>query len=132
MGCDIHLFVEAKNKDDKWVMVDNPTVNRNYDLFEKMAGVRGESYNALVQPRGLPDNVSEGTRLHRDYWGEDGHTESYLKQSEIEQLEKWIDKQEGFGFCSLGYMFGNGFSLSHDDFRDTGVKDVRLVFWFDN
>lgn len=132
MGCDIHMFVEAKNKSDKWVMVDKPEVNRNYGLFEKMAGVRGEDYNAIAQPRGLPDNASEGTMLHYVYWSEDAHTESYLKLSEIEQLMKWIDKQTGMGFCPLGFMFGNGFTLDDDDIRDTGVKDIRFVFWFDN
>lgn len=132
MGCDIHMFVEAQNSRGKWVLVDHPDVNRNYDLFEKMAGVRGDTFNAIAQPRGLPENVSDGTKMHYDYEGEDAHTESYLNLPEIKQLEKWIEKQDSFSFCPLGYMLGNGFGLDEDSIRKADIKDIRFVFWFDN
>lgn len=132
MGCDIHLFVETMRDDGGWTMVDHPEVNRKYALFEKMAGVRGATYNAMALPRGLPSNVSLGTKLHHLYWNGDAHTESWLNLDEIKQLEIWIEAQEGFGFYSFGYMFGNGFSLDNDSIGNTEVKDIRFVFWFDN
>lgn len=132
MGADIHLFVEVKDEDNNWVMVDKPDVNRNYGLFEKMAGVRGELYNAMVQPRGLPDDVSTGAKLHHLYWEADAHTESYLNLPEIKELEKWINKQEYLGSMPFKYMFGNGFDLDDDSAHNTGIKDIRFVFWFDN
>lgn len=132
MGCDIHLFVETASEDDTWTMVDHPDVNRNYDLFEKMAGVRGESYNAIVQPRGLPENVSKGTKLHYNYMRPDAHTESYLKMDEIHQVEKWMEKQPGYWFSPFGYMFGNGLGLDKECIGDNAISDIRLVFWFDN
>lgn len=130
MGCDIHLFVEVA-EDETWTMIDHPDVLRNYTLFEKMAGVRGNPYNALAQPRGLPDDVSRGTKLHYNYGRADAHTESYLSLDEIYQLEKWMGEALRFKY-PLGFSFGNGFGLDEDCIGDNRISDIRLVFWFDN
>ena len=61
MGCDIHCYVEYKNKAiDRWSPFGgaiNP--GRNYDIFAKLAGVR--NYNGVkpvAERRGMPDDAA--------------------------------------------------------------------------
>ena len=49
MGCDIHAHFEIK-VDGEWLHYSQANINRNYRLFEKMAGVRGENKNAISLP----------------------------------------------------------------------------------
>lgn len=128
MGCDIHTHVEIRVNDrwEHWSLFNTP---RHYQLFERMAGVRGLAHNAIVAPRGLPDDSTTPTKLHYDYWGEYAHSVSWLGRSELVELDKWIS--ENINPYSLhkyfGYLFGN-------DITDlpSGVDDVRVVFWFDS
>jgi hypothetical protein len=74
MGCDIHLSVEYRHKDEKKRWRDEAwdcamgvqTVSRNYSLFALLAQVRGEDRRGYM-PRGLPpwDVLSITTK-----WGE--------------------------------------------------------------
>jgi len=41
MSCSIHLHIEVK-VDGTWEHYGEPSINSNYQLFEKLAGVRGE------------------------------------------------------------------------------------------
>lgn len=70
MGCDIHAYVEHRERDADsktwWPFGGRINPGRNYDVFEKLAGVRGELSNAIVQPRGLPDDLS--WESSDDYW----------------------------------------------------------------
>ena len=56
MGCDIHCYIEHKDRD--WWSPFGGRINpgRNYYVFEALAGVRGS--NALFPPRGLPDDIA--------------------------------------------------------------------------
>lgn len=66
MGCDIHLFVEFKQKD--WNIWGNFgqqfRLDRDYNMFSKMADVR--SYDELVtpmfKPRGIPEDAAYNTK----------------------------------------------------------------------
>lgn len=139
MGCDIHVCVEIK-KDGKWLFYNQPSVNRHYQLFEKMAGVRGEKSEAIALPRGFPDDVSETTKLCCDEWAPEAHSASWLSSKEIAVLEKWYEELMGDHHCfnkQFGYLFGHGFAwfAEHPDEREgypKWLEDVRLVFWFDN
>jgi hypothetical protein len=63
MGCDIHAFIEYRNKDhdtNEWPwrsFSGEICLGRFYDIFGLMAGVRGER-PPLVQPRGMPEDAS--------------------------------------------------------------------------
>lgn len=134
MGCDIHTFVEVKHK-GKWLLYNHPDVGRNYDLFEKMAGVRGDVKNAISPPKGLPEDVSEATQLYYDYEEPDAHSESFLTLLEIGLLAKWYGEQGygNYGFDSeFGYLFGNGFTDMDELTNPPPIEDIRFVFWFDN
>jgi hypothetical protein len=143
MGCDIHAHVELKLADGRWHHWTAPHIDRNYNLFTKMAGVRafGDEIVPIDQPRGLPCNVSETTRLMRENYGSDGHSDSWLSLDELKVLEAWWNDHTKpyqaerfvhgrvFELAIMGnYLAGNGVT----DELPKGVQDVRIVFWFDN
>jgi hypothetical protein len=104
MGCDIHLYVEAK-RNGKWVNVDEYEIahpdttysyekikypyydGRNYDLFAILADVRnghgfagiktGEGFNPISEPKGLPVDISLEVLHKADEWEGDGHSHSW-------------------------------------------------------
>ena len=140
MGCDIHMHVEVKIN-DKWEHYDQPRIPRNYKLFERMAGVRGEVENAICPPRGLPTDISAMTKFCSDFWDSDGHSHSWLNAQEISELTEWGEENlEGrFGkwdmeFSWHSYLFGNSYAgfVEYPEERPKGLEDVRFVFWFDN
>ncbi len=104
MGCDIHLYVEefkTVNGKKQWVCIDNWELNpyygddeprynhrsfyhgRDYELFQSLAGVRGDEIEPASEIRGLPVDVSEAVKNESGEWGEDGHSHSWLTLSEI-------------------------------------------------
>ena len=88
MGCDIHCHAEVKIN-GKWEHYSTPQFERNYRIFEKMAGVRGDEENAISAPKGLPEDCSVVTMLDSRRWGADGHSHSWLSADEIRQLSEW-------------------------------------------
>lgn len=139
MGCDIHAHIEIKVRGE-WYYYNELNINRNYELFEKMAGVRGEIENAIDKPRGLPKDISFMTKLKSDLWDTDGHTHSWLSGKELAELEEWTEKKEFQERYNpiFDYLFGNSFSgwfkYPEDQKRERsfGIEDFRLIFWFDN
>ena len=122
MGCDIHLFSEKKksiNGEDKWVNADyweiNPYFetdkteqeldivsiydNRNYDLFNILAGVRGNG-PSISQARGLPNDVSSIVKKESDRWDDDGHSHSYFTLAELKEYYKNNSHTSYNGFLS--------------------------------
>lgn len=99
MGCDIHLYVERKVGEiweacDKWQLdnLENTTVDypdrfytgRNYELFAILAGVRNRyDVYPIVEPRGIPGDVSSNIAQEYESWGFDAHTPSWLTLAEF-------------------------------------------------
>jgi hypothetical protein len=91
MGCDIHFYVERK-VDDQWIQQFNPNQeekwkkywydSRSYFLFSLLAGVRGP-FDPFVEPKGLPQDMSEGLTEEWKGWKDDGHTPSHYTVSEL-------------------------------------------------
>lgn len=139
MGCDVHIHSEIK-VGGKWLHYDQPRAQRNYTLFEKMAGVRGKEENAMAAPRGLPDDATETTRFDSEHWNGDGHSHSWLNAEEIRKLGDWYREEfKGRDPDSIWpkwdqWLFGNCYSdfMRYPDDRPKGVEDVRFIFWFDN
>ncbi len=141
MGCDIHLHVEFK-AEGKWHHYDHPNIDRNYDLFAKMANVRNRhEVIPISDQRGLPEDIAFTTQFDAARWAGDAHSHSYLTISEIAILNKWgiknLFQRDGEGRLGgwrpqtdFGYFFGD----SHENCQcwPDGVEDVRFVFWFDN
>jgi hypothetical protein len=140
MGCDIHLVLERRRKDGKWVAIDTFTghesaldkgyawpaaTSRNYQRFAALAGVRGDGPAA----RGMPDDASETARfLAEEKWDSDGHTHSWLPLAEAADIFlRTHGPVEADSFAAkypCAYFFGID--------SDEGFDAYRLVFWFDN
>lgn len=148
MGCDIHLHIEVKIE-GIWHHYAAPSINRNYYLFEKMAGVRGDVNNAISPPKGFPNNATELTNIV--YQNEEcgSHSVSWLGIDEIMKLEDWlksISTKETDGYAKYDleydilrtYLGGDSFTGWKRDpevgspLSPAMVEDVRFIFWFDN
>ncbi|MGL4618801.1 MAG: hypothetical protein ACRCZS_07040 [Chroococcidiopsis sp.] len=131
MGCDIHCHAEVKI-DGVWNHYNEINIERNYDLFGYLAGVRGDK-NQAFPVRGLPNDASNLTRCESDWLDIDGHTHSWISIDEIAQVinqfHKGLEKS-----MKNSYLFGNKYEFFREyreDYPDF-VEDVRWVFWFDN
>lgn len=97
MGCDIHIFQEAKIN-DKWVLLNElhwENSRRNYAVFAKMANVRNhwdeeQRIEPISLPRGIPEDASDGYKFHCALMEGDGHSHSWLSIQEMGQVEEWI------------------------------------------
>ncbi len=115
MGCDIHLYVEARRETGVWESKDTWTrdedceeVRRiwdvdyddqhytgcNYALFAILANVRNEPVRdidevliPISEPRGLPSNTDLQIQRASDHWGEDGHSHSWLTLRELMEFD---------------------------------------------
>ncbi len=127
MGCDIHGCIEKKIG-DKWVMVDllvydDRASSRNYQVYAELASVRGESNN---KPKGIPEDVSEGTQYHIDYWGTDGHSHSW--HSLEDTLEIYKDKNDISDDVTIEETLYEFFN--HTNGLEKCLDECRFVFWF--
>ena len=114
MGCDIHLYIEYKNKKvafdgykDNWHSFgqrNNP--GRNYAMFALMANVRNHYSDGklpvLVEPRGIPDDAeyysSGDDRIYiseEKYDGEHSVTMERAKSWVESGSSKFINNQKG-------------------------------------
>ncbi len=127
MGCDIHIATEKK-VGDRWVMVTRLDyrqigVARNYERFTALAGVRGEG----PEPRGLPDDISDGVKLYRDEWSGDGHSDSWHTIKDAAQLFLETEYAKITDYMSA-YPEGYYFDIELEIYPG----EYRVVFWFDN
>ena len=133
MGCDIHAHIEIK-VGGIWLYYSQPRIHRSYDLFGRMAGVRGDE-TPIALPRGLPDDISTTTKLHYKRWGIDAHSMSWLSSKEFQELiptlKAHTDDDMGWEYVDFGYLFGGGWTLDYPRDRPEFLQDYRIVFWFD-
>ena len=157
MGCDIHCYIEYKNKDrDSWGHFGgriNP--GRHYRIFGRIAGVRASGEFTQVAPlRGFPADA-----------GPESSSDNHLYISEVEaeccctlaDAEKWVAQgtskwEDNKLFVSHPDWHSHTW-LSADEFekaiQDLGNEkyraalaamrsfeadglDARIVIWFDN
>jgi hypothetical protein len=141
MGCDIHLHAEVKIK-GQWHHYSAANIDRNYDLFGKLAGVRRD-FTPIAAPKGLPQDLSVVTAVELARWNTAAHTHSWLNAAEIRALKDW-GKTQSWWKCatnfrdwedeSVGYLFDNDWSgfVTHPHEYPPDLEDIRWVFWFDN
>jgi hypothetical protein len=136
MGCDIHCYAEIKYR-GKWRYAGEIEVDRDYELFTKMAGVRDcdKNIEPISMPKGRPRDIDELTNCVMNM-GNCDHSESYLTFQEIKILFKWIKKRNmPVGDTKLvSYFFCNApFAEFLDDAElPEGFEDIRIIFSFDN
>ena len=123
MGCDIHAHAE-RTFDERWDADlifhsgGELDIERWYELFGYLAGVRGEN-DPIVLPKGFPVRVSEETKESYDDWDSDAHTPTWITFKEMKKLPK---KFKGEPF----YKYMEALAKLH------GESNIRMVFWFDN
>lgn len=146
MGTSIHAHVEVMTRDGVWHHYNAPHVERDYQLFAKMSGVRAESVGDAsdlepVAPiRGVPEDMSVVTlAIYEEHYA---HSESYLTRQEIAKLSHWYltrnpsETPGGYHYLNgvFGYIKGGPLEAlggSSDDPKTWLFADVRIVFWFD-
>ncbi len=129
MGTDVSMHIEVKLH-GVWQHWSSPHVPRNYGLFARMAGVRGDA-EPITEPRGIPPDAATITVWDYNRWGEDAHTPSWLTSSEAVELVKYVEYTFHQIWCWLpGGIDFSGF-VEYPEDRAKGFEDFRLVFWFD-
>jgi hypothetical protein len=112
---------------------DPLALDRNYDLFALLAGVRNYHLaNPISFPRGLPSDVTSEVLRESDRMGSDGHSHSWLSLREVTEFnyDKVISDR-----CSDTHReaIGPEWFATIEALRNKfGIDNVRLVFWFDN
>lgn len=169
MGADIHMYVEKRMPSGNWVCVrdlneslhsealcvmyqDREASNlkfnafwdlrsRNYELFARLAGVRGDG----PEPRGIPDDVSEFVEHEYDGWDHDAHSASWYSADDFVRIYTGIDGEvdedtplnpyvarridTGAEMAVALFLRDKASIYVHDD---ESVDSYRFVFWFDN
>ena len=135
MGCDIHIALEKK-VDDKWVMVNRlhhstRATDRNYKRFSDLCGVRGDLDGSDPEPKGVPQDVSESTKLFIDEWKGDGHSHSWEPLERAFQIFLDTEYDKNYDEGDDEWLLESYFGL-HLHEETEGIKDYRIVFFFDN
>lgn len=132
MGCDIHIHAEIRIA-GTWHYYAPVDCDRNYELFEKIAGVRGDVSDAIAPPRGLPPDATFMTMRHFNRCPDDNHTPTWLSAEEIASVAAW-HKDRKYRTPWGGYLFGNTYEwfLRFRSDYPADIEDLRFVLWFDN
>lgn len=129
MGCDIHGNIEKK-VGDHWVMITplhygvHEAKKRAYRRFAALAGVRGDG----PAPLGFPPDATESTRLARESWGVDGHSDSFLPVEEA--ARRMLEADKSWPMYVADDYREKYPSSYYFDVEDDG--EYRFIFWFDN
>lgn len=128
---DIHAHIEFKDGSEWRHFGETDMLGRNYSIFSLLAGLRGP-YEAMIDPRGLPSDRSSGILTYTQYWGDDGHTHSYLTVKELKKLRKKLKKiaKKDDSFKQESKVYRKIFKTIIQVMESLG--EARLVFWFDN
>jgi len=112
--------------------------NRNYELFAKLAGVRGRG----PEPLGIPQDVSDLANAMINIWDSDGHSHSHLSLAEFTRrysttdaaiTDAAMDRLQGNqGLRDRQTYCAGGFDFTDYNENFDAERGVRIVFWFDN
>lgn len=168
MGCDIHIRCEVKrnnkwelntkeifpnpyyklslNGDFEWTeneFTDTPDDSRNYDWFSILADVRnGDMFSVISEPRGIPNDASDGWKEEAEQWKLDMHSHSYLTIEDFDNFD-WNQTTIKYGVISLkdyetlrnttnspkqwcGYVSGDNNITVDSDIADTVLENPEV------
>lgn len=159
MGCDIHVFCEAKRfygDENIWYCVDhfkknkyfNPIEpdgerewevvvifdNRDYGLFSLLTDVRNYYENEPIDtPRGLPNDVSKEVKDESDYCGSDGHSHSYFTLKELMDYRREHATMKYSGMLSDKQIEDLRNGIKPNSWcQSTNMEGYKYVRWEDN
>lgn len=119
MGCDIHVSIEVNIYEVWFMQVNNIRIDRNYRIFSLLADCGRGDCRPIADNRGLPKDVSYGTKCFFEREENDAHSMSWITFAEL--LEQ-SGEFEGEFFFGVMRLLANKY----------GNDKVRMVFWFDN
>lgn len=162
MGCDIHMYPEYRKVGrDHWQSLArrmNP--GRDYDLFNKIAGLRGDG-EPVLPVRGMPANPSMMTKWENELFisDEGGEECCTTKQAEqwitsgssqyVDERKKsvthpdwhshtWLTSAEFRQILELPREIGWNIDVAYWGLLamleeiDRRAQETRIVIWFDN
>lgn len=143
MGCDIHIFVERKNNENRWVdsMIYENSVygegftplsdyERDYGLFATLAGVRGD--NPIEYPKGIPEDCSPEYRKLCEDWGDDGHSHSYFTLRELLDAAPNYSEYRKQSLDGFILHLNNIIKMLDIWVNKEEMEKYRVCFFFDN
>ncbi|HEV8397221.1 MAG TPA: hypothetical protein VGQ37_23220 [Vicinamibacterales bacterium] len=126
MGCDIHCYIEHREKADDgrwWSLGGRINPRQNYRLFERLAGARGDRASALVPPRGVPDDVG-WEALHGNWrliaYGAEPASDLVTPEEAAVYVEKHGSRYRGVVRLSKVTTFENGTAVVVDNAEYVG------------
>lgn len=153
MGTDIHLYVQEKQEDGTWKkLLPSQTkykknisrkdgsfyIQRNYELFNALAGIRGEGPKLSASKKGVPKNICPKLKKNIEYDVE-GHSHHYMILSSI-KLD--LEKEEVFDLSSYEYKMyqkfpgppycSYKFSNFYSDNKEVSEKDMQKIIAMKN
>ena len=138
MGCNIHGCIELleypNSEYERWKQSYPIQYDRDYYFYGVIADVRNYlELEPISKPRGLPKDVSPGTKYDSDQMGGDAHSHSYLYANELRDYD-WMQ------IIPDGRMLIDAINSTHKALlllvrffsHEYSDSRVRIVFWFDN
>lgn len=102
MGCDIHAMKESR-ENFWWKNEGEPDIDRDYELFAVLAGVRDRyGIEPVAEPKGVPEDASTEYLALYEYEGADAHTPSYLSLAELKGYDQEMELDDGMHVSSRG------------------------------
>lgn len=142
MGCDIHAIWQVQ-RGRYWCDVPSEyKEGRNYALFERLAGVRGEVENAISAPRGLPpdfDIADKSASIYHEIDSDEALDAAFdhLGFGSV-RITKWMGDHSHSWLMAgeiLSAQFPEGceyFVAETRRLRDLHGEAMRIVFGFDS
>lgn len=124
---DFYMYHTDSNKQGRYDYSWPKVTSRNYAIFAKLAGVRGEG----PEPKGPPQDSSTLTKMKLDQWGYDAHSVT------------WYYLEDMVRIVSPHYLKDDVFDDDREDlayrlFTSRTIEaranptHFRVVVWFDN
>lgn len=158
MGCDIHLWIEGKDKKGNWFVanpryvdygdpsqirkVEEYDIGRSYLLFSALANVRNEQDIPFIQSnRGLPSDISEDVKFDAEEWRGAAHSYGYVSATELGIYSYEYKDSDNPSIKDAAeqifHLYNKLWILSwriidSETWDTLNIDDIRLVFWFDN
>jgi hypothetical protein len=138
MGCDIHLYIEKRNKYGKWEELKVPEEllpdDRHYWVFYFLAGIRGSDemkFKPQFEDRHFPDDTSLPVEQDQENYlmCMYGYTHAYVDEI-LNAPWKEAELEEDYFYIFFKHVLRRLLSLE-DRYR-LKDRDIRVLIGFDS
>lgn len=161
MGCDIHMYLEARNNNhsskiggfdcidyfqiNPWYEYQGDGDNeekfehvpvfegRSYELFGILAGVRDHSVECICPQKGFPADISGYVKEVKSEWEGNYHSASYLYLDELKAFTGYRNPSYEEIVKTMEERKDKFYNpYGTLELGDKHDNDIRIVFFFDN